>query len=237
MYVKKDNTFDQFKDYIGYRLINRKNHEAQLQLCPHKAFLDLAKVYVLKLTEEPTQHHLSKVSGKIVFGPEFEANEMDIDNSMLKTWHIALEELDKIAEKNISRLAPSFLCKNVDLLSAMGLDIEKNSPFTEYILTNIDAWDGAATMLYTDDIAKLAEKKESDVYILPSSVHELLLMPYENVDADQLCQMVCEINHSQVADNEILSDNIYQYSRKDKKIHLIKTPYVFNKINGAVERR
>ena len=92
-------------------------------------------------------------------------------------------------------------------------------------------------MLYTDDIAKLAEKKESDVYILPSSVHELLLMPYENVDADQLCQMVCEINHSQVADNEILPDNIYQYSRKDKKIHLIKTPYVFNKINGAVERR
>lgn len=236
MYVKKDNTFDQFKDYIGYRLINRKNHEAQLQLCPHKAFLDLAKVYVLKLTEEPTQHHLNKVSGKIVFGPEFEANEMDIDNSMLKTWHIALEELDKIAEKNISRLAPSFLCKNVDLLSAMGLDVN-GSPFTEYVLTNIDAWDGAATMLYTDDIAKLAEKKASDVYILPSSIHELLLMPYENVDADQLCQMVCEINHSQVADNEILSDNIYQYSRKDKKIHLIKTPYVFNKINGAVERR
>ena len=236
MYVKKDNTFDQFKDYIGYRLINRKNHEAQLQLCPHKDFLDLAKVYVLKLTEEPARHHLSKVSGKIVFGPEFEANEMDIDNSMLKTWHIALEELDKIAEKNISRLAPSFLCKNVDLLSAMGLDVN-GSPFTEYVLTNIDAWDGAATMLYTDDIAKLAEKKASDVYILPSSIHELLLMPYENVDADQLCQMVCEINHSQVADNEILSDNIYQYSRKDKKIHLIKTPYVFNKINGAVERR
>ncbi len=175
MYVKKDNTFDQFKDYIGYRLINRKNHEAQLQLCPHKAFLDLAKVYVLKLTEEPTQHHLSKVSGKIVFGPEFEANEMDIDNSMLKTWHIALEELDKIAEKNISRLAPSFLCKNVDLLSAMGLDIEKNSPFTEYILTNIDAWDGAATMLYTDDIAKLAEKKESDVYVKEATEIQLRL--------------------------------------------------------------
>ena len=236
MYSKGKSMFDQLKDRIGYRLINKENHKAQLQLCPHKDFLDLAKVYVLKLTEEPARHHLSKVSGKIVFGPEFEANEMDIDNSMLKTWHIALEELDKIAEKNISRLAPSFLCKNVDLLSAMGLDVN-GSPFTEYVLTNIDAWDGAATMLYTDDIAKLAEKKASDVYILPSSIHELLLMPYENVDADQLCQMVCEINHSQVADNEILSDNIYQYSRKDKKIHLIKTPYVFNKINGAVERR
>lgn len=236
MYVKKDNTFDQFKDYIGYRLINRKNHEAQLQLCPHKAFLDLAKVYVLKLTEEPTQHHLSKVSGKIVLGPEFEANEIDVDNSMLKTWHITLEELDKIAEKNISKLAPRFLCKNEDLLLAMGFDID-SSPFTEYILTNIDAWDGAAAMLYTDDIAKLAEKKESDVYILPSSIHELLLVPYENIDPDQLCEMVCEINHSQVKDNEILSDNIYRYNRKDKKIHLIKTPYVFNKANGTVERR
>ena len=168
-----------------------------------------------------------------MLGPEFRAKEIDIDNGMLKALNITLEELDEIAEKNMPRLAPRFLCENADLLLAMGADVD-SSPFTEYILTNTDAWDGAATMLYTNDIAMLAEKKGSDIYILPSSIHELILIPYEDIDVDSLCEMVCEINHSQVKDSEILSDNVYQYSRKDKKIHLIKTPYVFDEVNSTI---
>ena len=58
---------------------------------------------------------------------------------------------------------------------------------------------GAISMLYEDKLHKLAENIESDLYILPSSVHEVIAVSADMGEPDELAQMVNEINTDQVA--------------------------------------
>ena len=86
-----------------------------------------------------------------------------------------------------------------------------------YILTNKYKTNGATVLLYEGMIEALAEYFHMDLIILPSSIHELILMPVENFDPEELqyyTQVVQEVNENQVADDEVLSDHAYFYNRK-----------------------
>ncbi len=78
---------------------------------------------------------------------------------------------------------------------------------------------GASFMLYADLLGQLAEQKASDLYILPSSIHEILaIKAVQSTDEMELVSMVREVNDTQVAPNEILSYSVYKYSREDGTI-------------------
>lgn len=84
------------------------------------------------------------------------------------------------------------------------------------VITNERKYLGASVIL---DEAVLVELKDKlgDFYILPSSIHELLVVPAEeNTDISELRNMVREVNDTQVAPDEILSYNVYMY--KDGKV-------------------
>lgn len=68
-----------------------------------------------------------------------------------------------------------------------------------------------------------AEKLGGDFYILPSSIHEILLVP-DNGDkaADDLRDMVREVNATQVSPEEKLTDNVYHYDSKEHIFELAK---------------
>lgn len=72
---------------------------------------------------------------------------------------------------------------------------------------------GAAVLLDTEYIAGISDKLDSDLYILPSSIHEIMLLSQSVADVDKLKTLVSEINESVVKEQEVLSDHIYQYSR------------------------
>ena len=75
---------------------------------------------------------------------------------------------------------------------------------------------GAACLLYDDLLKDFSEKHASDFYILPSSVHEVLLLPAEGRKEDEsLSAMVREVNRTQLSAEEFLSDHVYYYSRKE----------------------
>ena len=90
---------------------------------------------------------------------------------------------------------------------------------TLYVLTNENMYLGAVTILYPDLLDMIADKLGSDLYILPSSIHECLLLPeHESIDGADLRSLVKKVNDSEVGEGEILSYNVYKYSRSDRSV-------------------
>ena len=88
-----------------------------------------------------------------------------------------------------------------------------------YVLTNESGSLGAATLFYPDVKEKAAELLGSDYYILPSSVHETILVPDSSqINAKELCDMVKQANRTVVDEKDILSDNVYHYSRDARRL-------------------
>ena len=87
-----------------------------------------------------------------------------------------------------------------------------------YVLTNKIGINGAAVILYDNVLKMIAEELESDLIILPSSIHEVIVIKDDGADPDILKQIVCEVNLCEVTAVEVLSGNVYRYSRKENKL-------------------
>ena len=106
-----------------------------------------------------------------------------------------------------------FCIENPDLQN------ETFQPIPMYILSNTSKLNGAGCMLYDNVLTNIAAKLNSDLYIIPSSIHEVLLIPVDYADSSEyLTTLVQEVNDTQLSRDEILSDHVYYYSRIDKKI-------------------
>ena len=80
---------------------------------------------------------------------------------------------------------------------------------------------GASVMLYKDPLRDFANYMGHDLYILPSSIHEVILIPaYDHDSYDELTSMVKEVNSTQLSKEEILSDHVYFYSRETGQISM-----------------
>ena len=86
----------------------------------------------------------------------------------------------------------------------------------KYVLTNNTRLNGAACIFYEDVLKKFADTLQTDLYILPSSIHEVILLPkLARYDAMNLEDMVREVNTDGVSREEVLSDKVYIYRRSD----------------------
>lgn len=82
-------------------------------------------------------------------------------------------------------------------------------------MSNPYGFHGAAVSLYDGVLRNFAEKLGSDLIILPCSVHETLIIPYkEDIDNARINEMVAHINRTEVAKEDVLSDNAYLYRRE-----------------------
>ena len=103
-----------------------------------------------------------------------------------------------------------------------GVKLGQEDGVRMYVLTNKAKINGASAMLYSDKIRELADSLQSDLIILPSSVHEVLLLPDDHKQKyDFYRQMVEEVNTTQVEPEEVLSYSLYRYSRDKAEIEEI----------------
>ncbi len=202
--------FDDCKPKIIYRLVSREKNTSYLASMPHLPFLNLAIIFLIV-------HQLSEEGLESVC----------ITNDLQKKWNISTKELYVIAARNTPRLFPPSI-------DTMEHTIEKifNSPFDTlvssgrpispmYILSNQYGINGAAVLLYENLIQEFAEQEQCNFYILPSSIHEILLIPdISEKSLSYLSQMVREINRKHVKEDEILSDCAYYYDREEKRFLL-----------------
>lgn len=214
-----DNTFtyayEQMKPFIIYRLVNYDRNLKLLEKIPHIRYLDLAITYHCLVRED-----------------EEGIGTIRITNEHMKHWKAHLKELHELAAENTKRLFPETLRSMEEVIRSMlmeelaGQEGEKQdvvNPFIldstgqknkMYILTNQKGINGASCILYPDVMCKLSEEFQSDFYIFPSSIHELILVPtHDNKNSKEYSDMVHEINVTQVAREEVLSDYVYYYSR------------------------
>jgi len=201
----KVHEFESVKQLIGFRIISRRQNEELLKDVPWIPFLDLAIVFFL--------HLASTDDGQIT---------ALIHNSLAGLWDMPAGRLLHYARRNTPALFPASITDLGKLVAeanpALALPPqEADSLPALYVLTNRNGIYGASCMLYDNIIKDFAEREASDVIILPSSIHEVLLLPDSSFsDYDSLCTMVQEINRTEVPPEDVLSDHIYLYTRCDQ---------------------
>ena len=90
-----------------------------------------------------------------------------------------------------------------------------NEEFPMYVLTNSYRSYGASCMLYDGLLMKFARHIEADLYVVPSSVHEIILIPVDgDVTKEGLDEMVRNVNSTELSKEEILSDTAYLFTRE-----------------------
>lgn len=197
--------FARVRGRIVCKLINYEKNREMLRLIPHRRFLDLAVVYYYMLEDD-------------TFGKA----DILVRNEHMEMWDSDLEELDDVAMSNTARLLPYECILISDMLrDSMGIELseEEVQQIPMYVLTNTAKSFGAVTIIYDSILAALAERLGGDYYILPSSVHECMLVPdTERIRPEELREMVCEINEEYVAEEEILGDSVYRYCRERQKL-------------------
>ena len=183
----------------------------------HKQMWNLTVKQLMQLSSDNTERlfpiKISTMEEVLteLFRKEWEtANQDDVEQ--------LVSELDSNEEMKQEVLEESELAEEYseEMLEAMLNDLKKQQTSPRmYILSNSVGINGATAMIYKDAIRSFAEKLDSDFYILPSSIHEVILVPYEDcISREELKDMVNEVNCTQVPVEEVLSDRVYIY-RKD----------------------
>lgn len=94
----------------------------------------------------------------------------------------------------------------------------EDSQDTIFVLKNNTMVNGAAEILNDDTRQEIAEKI-GDFYVLPSCIHETIIIPKDaGMELDELEHMVQEVNYTQVAPDERLSDHVYEYDAKEHEL-------------------
>ena len=88
-----------------------------------------------------------------------------------------------------------------------------------YVLTNTNKINGASVILYDGLLNQISKKLHSDLVLLPSSIHEFIILPHNNdMSFNAMTEMVNSVNETSVSDEEILSDHVYFYDSKSKRL-------------------
>jgi len=92
------------------------------------------------------------------------------------------------------------------------------TPAPMYVGTSTDKNYGASVMLFPDKIKDVADIFESDLVIIPSSIHEILLTPKEKVNLDYLNELIIVVNNNELKPEEILNNHFYIFHRDTMEI-------------------
>jgi len=205
-----DLSWDSVKDKLTVRLLEKKRNREFLATMPHVS----------------VGHGLAVIAD-INMGDGGGEWRIAVNNNVLESLGIDKEQLFADAMANAKTYEPATL---VDMSSALFAPervnlLDRNEPLAPeevggmYVLTNASGSLGAAALFYPDVKEKAAELIGGDYYILPSSVHEVILVPdTPGIEAKDLCEMVKQANRTVVDEKDILSDNVYHYSKDDRRL-------------------
>lgn len=211
--------YDRVKDKLVFRLINFERNKELLSGCPYIEYLDLAITFRYVIDES-----VLGLASILITDREFEKWDVNVDelyrqalfNSIQRNpW--CMEPLSKIVfdsfdERLRDKLTPELL-DELDSIKRYGLGVNL------YIMTNQSKAFGAGCILYDNVIRNFARVQEANVYILPSSVHEVMLVPEDDdISPEFLLDLLLEANRSSVGLIDLLSDNLYYFDRQRDEI-------------------
>ncbi len=216
--------FGSIKRNIRVQVVNRDMNREGLRGCPKKEVegTDLVAVFQIILYKEGEEHGSVKVTDR-----------------MMEGWGIDMESLYGTALENTAAQAPARISSLMYAYSGGEESLAPEEVFSEeqelYVLTNPQRWDGAAAMLYPGLLQSIAEATGSSFYIMPCSVHEVMLAKEgDGRDAWELQSMVIGSNRYELPPQEILSDQVYFYDGREQKLSLATSPEEAQGLTGRI---
>lgn len=205
--------FENARENVVMMLVNTEQNKELLKSVPHREFCDLSIVY--RLVAEIDENGIQSAM---------------IGNELAERLGMDEQTLYKAAVENTKRLLPPSI-KNMndvikDMFVADGVPEEiaeimvgeMHADTMMYVISNNQGINGAVSMLYENELHALAEKLETDLYLLPSSTHEVIAVSAAVGDPYELAQMVAEINMGQVELADRLSNQVYHYDKDLRKL-------------------
>ena len=198
--------YDAMKDKLSIEVISAETNEDLLSKIPHDRIEDLAVVYRFVLE--------SNDNGR---------SSILVSNDLIERMGVTPEQLKADALENAPEIRPAVIQgMNEVMREMMGPEVFEMMGIPEqteemmYVATVPDKNSGAGVLAYQDFMDQAAEKIGGDFFILPSSIHEILLVPDDGQKgADELRAMVMDVNATQVSPEEKLTDNVYHYDSKE----------------------
>lgn len=204
--------FEQAKDRLAMKIVNGEKNADMLKGMPHFKFGDLAAIFQVQVNAN-----------------EYGNAVITVKDEHMKMWGVDSQTLMDHAKANMEEKQPVRIQSMMEVLSEMmggmpdGMLPEGDGP-QMYVMSNETKINGAAAMVFTEKLDEFASEHNANIFILPSSVHEILLIPDNgNMRVSELEAMVRDVNETQVAPDEVLSDNVYFYDKDVKSLYIAAT--------------
>ncbi len=211
--------FEEVKPFIIYRIVNYDRNQDLLRSCPCIPLLDLAITFRW-----------------VALSDNYSVSSAMITNVQMDFWGVGVADLLELAKTNTRRLFPVVIRTVEEALLQLYTENEgfdkmtddsflseepDNQGYPMFVLTNKKGLNGATCLIYENVLKDFAQRLEEGFYILPSSVHELILIPESWIqDLTELETMVREVNEIVVPPDEILSDSVYYFDREKNSLEL-----------------
>ena len=209
--------YEVVKDFIYPKVSNLQSNVNRLSNIPYTQKEDLAITYHIWAN-----------------GNEESMGSITINNDLMELYGVSMDTLHDQAMKNMDKISPmKFESLQETMVGMMASDFAKEEGISideakdlirgsipndgpdVYCLSNESRANGAVYIMREDVQQMVAEKLGGDYYVLPSSIHETLILPKsENMSFQRLQDMVQDVNAMCVSEEEVLSDGVYQYDAK-----------------------
>lgn len=208
--------WENVKDDLRVRMVNYERNKEVLQERPYIRVLDLAVYFVLPI-------HNAITNSEIVDG------SIAVNNRLKESWNIDTDTLFRQAMINMIN-EPYVFCNLDEIMKGSG----SKSPL--YYFSIYGGVNGAVAMLNRRALSEICEALDSqELYILPSSVHETLVVKKEDASglSDYLKSMVMDVNRTSVRKEEYLSDSVYLYDNEKGILQIVGDDYDQNRLMAS----
>ncbi len=200
--------YDEMKHKLSMEVVSAERNTDLLQKIPHEQMEDMAVVYRLILGETPGGH-----------------NTLLVTNDLMEQFGITREQLHADALVNAPEIRPSEIRGMTEVMNEMfggGMMPEMDPADEQLFVASVPSNEhGAGVIAYPNFFEDAAEKLGGDFYVLPSSIHEVLLVRDNGeMSVNDLEDMVRSVNASEVRPEEQLTDHVYHYDAKEHVFEL-----------------
>ncbi len=199
--------YSQTKEKLFVDVVGAERNADLLVKVPHVQVEDMAMVYRIQVGQRD-----GEVASALV------------TNQIMDSLGVTPEQLHQDALENAAMIHPSKVQNLAEVIAEMtGMPVEMVAESTPQLLvvSNEDKIKGASALFYPEMMDQLTKEVGGDFFVLPSSIHEVLVMPDNGeMSAEELKAMVTSINGDVVDPADVLTDQVYHFDAKERIFEL-----------------
>ena len=213
-FIDKINDFDFVKNHLSICISNFEKNKEIADTCPYALFGDFIVYFIIVIDDKPEGRMTIKVH-----------------NELMNSWGVNLSDIMEAAFDNIKRNPAQIIPINVmieNILKMHNMSINDMYGIPElpvdqpmYVVTNNSKNNGCIYIAHKDTLLAISKQIGANgFYIIPSSIHELIIVPFTKDDEnkDLLLSMVKDVNIESVPESEFLSDNVYYFDANTEEL-------------------